>query len=73
MYLWRAHNLVNARLHGDYTEDPQFEKRQFPPKFLCSNCQMAGKFSKKNIRNYLIHYYTAIKPSYDHKNRFFSA
>ncbi|CAG9532636.1 unnamed protein product [Cercopithifilaria johnstoni] len=62
-YLWRAHNIVNDRLHGDKTtEDPQFEKRQFPPMFLCSACHSNGKFSRKNVRNFLINFYTAIRP-----------
>uniref|UniRef100_A0A8R1TUD8 Sulfhydryl oxidase n=1 Tax=Onchocerca volvulus TaxID=6282 RepID=A0A8R1TUD8_ONCVO len=62
-YLWRAHNIVNARLHGDKaTEDPQFEKRQFPPFFLCSTCHSDGMFSRKNVRDFLINFYTAIRP-----------
>ncbi|EJW77558.1 Erv1/Alr family protein [Wuchereria bancrofti] len=62
-YLWRAHNIVNARLHGDKaTEDPQFEKRQFPPIFLCSMCHSDGMFSRKNVRDFLISFYTAIRP-----------
>ncbi|KAM3725942.1 Sulfhydryl oxidase [Dirofilaria immitis] len=62
-YLWRAHNIVNARLHGDKaTEDPQFEKRQFPPLFLCSTCHSDGMFSRKNVRDFLISFYTAIRP-----------
>ncbi|VIO87452.1 Uncharacterized protein BM_BM3841 [Brugia malayi] len=62
-YLWRAHNIVNARLHGDKsTEDPQFEKRQFPPVFLCSMCHSDGMFSRKSVRDFLINFYTAIRP-----------
>ncbi|VDK77764.1 unnamed protein product [Litomosoides sigmodontis] len=62
-YLWHAHNIVNARLHGDKaTEDPQFEKRQFPPMFLCSECHSDGMFSKGNVRDFLIDFYTAIRP-----------
>nr|CDJ92431.1 Thioredoxin and Erv1 Alr domain containing protein [Haemonchus contortus] len=38
LYLWRAHNIVNARLQGRETEDPQFPKVQFPASFLCSDC-----------------------------------
>lgn len=67
-YLWRAHNIVNARLHGDNaTEDPQFEKRQFPPVFLCSACHSDGMFSRKSVRDFLIDFYTAIRP-YDETN-----
>uniref|UniRef100_A0A915Q1B9 Sulfhydryl oxidase n=1 Tax=Setaria digitata TaxID=48799 RepID=A0A915Q1B9_9BILA len=62
-YLWQAHNIVNARLHGDKaTEDPQFKKRQFPPIFLCSACHSGGMFSRRNVRDFLINFYTAIRP-----------
>uniref|UniRef100_A0A0N5A7N8 Sulfhydryl oxidase n=1 Tax=Syphacia muris TaxID=451379 RepID=A0A0N5A7N8_9BILA len=63
-YLWRAHNIVNARLHGDTTEDPQFEKRQFPPAFLCPTCYSGGQFSRRQVRNFLLRYYGGIKPHY---------
>lgn len=40
IYLWRAHNIVNQRLHGDETtEDPQFPKEKFPPTFVCQECR----------------------------------
>ncbi|VDM94914.1 unnamed protein product [Thelazia callipaeda] len=62
-YLWRAHNIVNARLHDDKaTEDPQFQKRQFPPVFLCSICHSNGMFRRKNVRDFLVNYYSTIKP-----------
>ncbi|VDM75223.1 unnamed protein product [Strongylus vulgaris] len=62
MYLWRAHNIVNARLHGRDTEDPQFPKVQFPAKFLCSNCTTTGSLTDKQTRDFLIDYYSQIKP-----------
>ncbi|PIO65256.1 Erv1 / Alr family protein [Teladorsagia circumcincta] len=46
-YLWRAHNIVNNRLHGDPSEDPQFTKVQFPPPFLCPTCHSGGQFSRR--------------------------
>ncbi|KJH48578.1 Erv1 / Alr family protein [Dictyocaulus viviparus] len=49
MYLWRAHNIVNNRLHGDPTEDPQFTKMQFPPPFLCPTCSAGGQFSRRQV------------------------
>ncbi|VDN58765.1 unnamed protein product [Dracunculus medinensis] len=61
-YLWRAHNIVNRRLHGDSTEDPQFEKRQFPPSFICPLCYSGGQFSRKRVRNFLLKYYGTIVP-----------
>ncbi|EYC06026.1 hypothetical protein Y032_0078g1153 [Ancylostoma ceylanicum] len=48
-YLWRAHNIVNNRLHGDPTEDPQFIKMQFPPPFLCPTCHSGGQFSRRQV------------------------
>lgn len=50
-YLWRAHNIVNNRLHGDPTEDPQFIKMQFPPPFLCPTCHSGGQFSRRQVTN----------------------
>ncbi|UJR25107.1 hypothetical protein I4U23_006466 [Adineta vaga] len=38
IYLWKIHNHVNERLHGDETEDPQNPKVQFPSEELCSKC-----------------------------------
>ncbi|CAI5448208.1 unnamed protein product [Caenorhabditis angaria] len=61
-YLWRAHNIVNNRLHGDQTEDPQFHKMQFPAPFLCPTCHSGGQFSRRQIRNFLLRYYGSIKP-----------
>ncbi|KAI6188880.1 Sulfhydryl oxidase [Aphelenchoides besseyi] len=62
MYLWRAHNIVNNRLHGDVTEDPQFLKYQFPPFFLCPTCHSGGQFSRRKVRNFLLRYYANIRP-----------
>ncbi|KAI1725012.1 erv1 / alr family domain-containing protein [Ditylenchus destructor] len=64
MYLWRAHNIVNNRLHGDVTEDPQFLKYQFPPLFLCPSCHAGGHFSRRQVRNFLLRYYSNIKPAH---------
>uniref|UniRef100_A0AAF5DMR0 Sulfhydryl oxidase n=1 Tax=Strongyloides stercoralis TaxID=6248 RepID=A0AAF5DMR0_STRER len=62
MYLWRAHNIVNNRLHNDPTEDPNFLKYQFPPLFLCPTCHSGGNFSRRQVRNFLLRYYGNIKP-----------
>ncbi|KAK6033329.1 thioredoxin [Ostertagia ostertagi] len=62
LYLWRAHNIVNARLQGRDTEDPQFPKVQFPASFLCSNCTANGSFNEKQTRDFLINYYSQVKP-----------
>ncbi|VBB30788.1 unnamed protein product [Acanthocheilonema viteae] len=50
-YLWRAHNIVNARLHGDKaTEDPQFEKQQFPPIGDIEKCDISESFKQTETR-----------------------
>ena len=65
-YLWRAHNLVNARLKGRETEDPQFPKYQFPPRFLCPNCRAAngtgGDFDEVAVKEFLLGFYSQIRP-----------
>ncbi|VDK72711.1 unnamed protein product [Cylicostephanus goldi] len=62
MYLWRAHNIVNARLHGRDTEDPKFPKVQFPAQFLCSNCTTNGSLAEQQTRDFLVDYYSHIRP-----------
>ncbi|MFH4975286.1 hypothetical protein AB6A40_001995 [Gnathostoma spinigerum] len=62
MYLWSAHNIVNRRLHGDSTEDPQFKKMQFPPTFLCEACHVGKNFNRQTTRNFLLRYYGNIIP-----------
>ena len=38
LWLWRAHNKANLRLHGDVTEDPEHPKIQFPSSDFCPAC-----------------------------------
>lgn len=38
LWLWRAHNEVNARLAGDATEDAAFPKVQWPTVQWCERC-----------------------------------
>lgn len=38
LWLWRAHNKANKRLHGDATEDPEHPKIQFPSREICETC-----------------------------------
>lgn len=45
LWLWAAHNEVNARLAGDITEDPQFPKVQFPTADSCPKCHSDLKTS----------------------------
>uniref|UniRef100_A0A914WRT7 Sulfhydryl oxidase n=1 Tax=Plectus sambesii TaxID=2011161 RepID=A0A914WRT7_9BILA len=68
LYLWQAHNTVNARLKGDLTEDPEFPKYQFPAQFLCNNCSSRNDiFDDRAVTNFLFNYYTTIKP-YDEQD-----
>uniref|UniRef100_A0AC35G3C9 Sulfhydryl oxidase n=1 Tax=Panagrolaimus sp. PS1159 TaxID=55785 RepID=A0AC35G3C9_9BILA len=63
LYLWRAHNIVNARLKGRDTEDPRFPKYQFPAMFLCPNCHSTkSRMNEKEVQSYLIDYYSRIRP-----------
>ena len=39
LWLWDAHNKVNARLKGDLTEDPEFPKIQYPKDETCGECR----------------------------------
>ena len=41
LWLWRRHNDVNLRLHGDTTEDPRHPKMQFPTYEQCQACHMS--------------------------------
>ncbi|VDM97243.1 unnamed protein product [Thelazia callipaeda] len=62
MYLWQAHNIVNARLRGRDTEDPKYPKRQFPAHFLCSSCKNQDQFDHDEVKKFLLNYYSAIRP-----------
>ncbi|CAD5233476.1 unnamed protein product [Bursaphelenchus xylophilus] len=64
LYLWRAHNIVNARLKGRDTEDPKFPKIQFPAHFLCKECQVGGDQQRDEqiTKDYLLNYYSNIRP-----------
>ena len=39
LWLWRAHNEVNARLSGDSSEDPVHKKIQYPSEKDCPLCK----------------------------------
>jgi hypothetical protein len=66
LYLWRAHNMVNARLKGRETEDPQFPKFQFPPRFLCPECRKNGngteEFDEAKVKEFLLAFYSDVRP-----------
>lgn len=62
VYLWKAHNIVNARLRSRDTEDPEFPKYQFPPHFLCPRCSKDSVVDEDQVKHFLVDYYSFIKP-----------
>ena len=40
LFLWRAHNKANRRLHNDPSEDPQHPKVEFPSPEACPSCRL---------------------------------
>uniref|UniRef100_A0A914HFY4 Sulfhydryl oxidase n=1 Tax=Globodera rostochiensis TaxID=31243 RepID=A0A914HFY4_GLORO len=62
LWLWRGHNKVNRRLKGEASEDPYFQKQQFPPPKLCSECRDSnGGFDERKVLQFLIKYYSDIR------------
>ncbi|XP_066583966.1 sulfhydryl oxidase 2 [Prorops nasuta] len=65
LWLWRAHNEVNARLSGDETEDPEHKKIQYPTDERCSNCKYEnGTWNERDVLRYLKHKYSYGNISY---------
>lgn len=53
-WLWEAHNLVNRRLKGRVSEDPEYPKEQFPTKLNCPECyEEDGSWNKSEVFKYL--------------------
>ena len=78
LWLWRAHNEVNARLAGDDTEDPMYQKVQYPTSEQCPDCrdENTGDWDEARVLTYLKrkYSYSGIKydsstKSYDQKPR----
>ncbi|KAH6945856.1 hypothetical protein HPB50_010316 [Hyalomma asiaticum] len=59
LWLWRAHNKVNARLAGDISEDPLHPKRPFPPPTLCSDCHEGTRWNEQHSLNFLLRFYAS--------------
>ncbi|XP_070531825.1 sulfhydryl oxidase 2-like isoform X2 [Ptychodera flava] len=59
LWLWRAHNQANKRLHGDKTEDPEHPKIQFPPMELCPFCKESedSEWQESKVLTFLKDYY----------------
>ncbi|EEZ99709.1 sulfhydryl oxidase 1 [Tribolium castaneum] len=54
LWLWEAHNVVNQRLKGDVTEDPEFLKDKFPAKLRCVECyEEDGTWRRNEVFEYL--------------------
>lgn len=54
LWLWRAHNQVNARLSGDDTEDPEHKKIQYPAVEHCSACRYVNNsWNEEEVLRYL--------------------
>ncbi|XP_003700588.3 sulfhydryl oxidase 2 [Megachile rotundata] len=55
LWLWSAHNEVNARLAGDATEDPKHKKVQYPIIEHCPNCRFDNgtSWNEENVLKYL--------------------
>nr|XP_034176663.1 sulfhydryl oxidase 1 [Osmia lignaria] len=59
LWLWSAHNEVNARLAGDATEDPKHKKIQYPTVEHCLNCKYEnGTWNEENVLHYLKNKYS---------------
>ncbi|XP_077271184.1 sulfhydryl oxidase 2 isoform X2 [Temnothorax americanus] len=54
LWLWRAHNQVNARLSGDDTEDPEHRKIQYPAAKHCPTCRhVNNSWNEEEVLRYL--------------------
>ncbi|XP_011880806.1 PREDICTED: sulfhydryl oxidase 2 [Vollenhovia emeryi] len=54
LWLWQAHNLVNTRLSGDNTEDPEHRKMQYPAAEHCPACRYAdNRWNEEEVFRYL--------------------
>lgn len=66
LWLWRAHNEVNARLSGDATEDPEHKKIQYPAVEHCSTCRYVnGSWNEEEVLQYLKTKYSYSSIKYD--------
>lgn len=61
LWLWTAHNQVNARLAGSSTEDPLFPKIQFPGKSTCRSChaKQENEWQEKEVLKFLQNHYNS--------------
>ena len=58
LWLWSAHNEVNQRLSGDFTEDSNHPKVQFPLEIDCRVCyKKTSEFDKTEVLGFLRRHY----------------
>ncbi|XP_006819345.1 sulfhydryl oxidase 2-like [Saccoglossus kowalevskii] len=59
LWLWRAHNQANKRLHNDPSEDPKHPKIQFPPSDHCPSCReyAEDEWKQNEVLGFLKEYY----------------
>ncbi|KAJ7308489.1 hypothetical protein JRQ81_009043 [Phrynocephalus forsythii] len=61
LWLWEKHNVVNARLAGDLSEDPKFPKVQWPTPDICPACHLGthgrSAWDKVQVLQFLKHHY----------------
>ncbi|XP_054853261.1 sulfhydryl oxidase 2 [Eublepharis macularius] len=61
LWLWEKHNVVNARLAGDLSEDPKYPKVQWPTPDVCPACHEEIKgmhtWNKIQVLQFLKHHY----------------
>ena len=66
LWLWRAHNEANLRLHGDVTEDKRHPKVQFPVYIACAECHVPrptsdfvpSQWNETAVLDYLVKFYS---------------
>ncbi|XP_063000496.1 sulfhydryl oxidase 2 [Elgaria multicarinata webbii] len=63
LWLWEKHNVVNARLAGDLSEDPKSPKVQWPTPDICPACheesQGVHAWNKGQVIEFLKHHYSS--------------
>jgi len=58
IYLWKAHNEVNARLSRAESDDPVYPKFQFPAKSQCPLCYTSsGEYNERRVLGLLVQMY----------------
>ena len=65
LWLWKTHNRVNKRLHGDPSEDPIHPKIQFPGRHSCQACYNTKVsppvFNETEVFTFLVEHYRPSK------------